>query len=52
MDVDVPLTSLHIRRTLLDVPKKIDILIVIMADDRSYDGMEVSCVRFTVDFLF
>uniref|UniRef100_A0A0D3FGB1 Piwi domain-containing protein n=1 Tax=Oryza barthii TaxID=65489 RepID=A0A0D3FGB1_9ORYZ len=45
MDVDVPLTSLHIRRTLLDVPKKIDILIVIMADDRSYDGMEVSCVR-------
>uniref|UniRef100_A0A0E0NSJ3 Piwi domain-containing protein n=1 Tax=Oryza rufipogon TaxID=4529 RepID=A0A0E0NSJ3_ORYRU len=48
MDVDVPLTSLHIRRTLLDVPKKIDILIVIMADDRSYDGEIEEIVMYVV----
>uniref|UniRef100_A0A0E0GJT0 Piwi domain-containing protein n=1 Tax=Oryza nivara TaxID=4536 RepID=A0A0E0GJT0_ORYNI len=53
MDVDVPLTSLHIRRTLLDVPKKIDILIVIMADDRSYDGeIEEMCESLRIDYVF
>ncbi|EEE58710.1 hypothetical protein OsJ_10165 [Oryza sativa Japonica Group] len=53
MDVDVPLTSLHIRRTLLDVPKKIDILIVIMADDRSYDGeIEEMCESLRIVYVF
>uniref|UniRef100_A0A0E0CY40 Piwi domain-containing protein n=1 Tax=Oryza meridionalis TaxID=40149 RepID=A0A0E0CY40_9ORYZ len=53
MDVDVPLTSLHIRHTLLAMPKEIDILIVIMADDRSYDGeIEEMCENLRISYVF
>ncbi|KAF0910592.1 hypothetical protein E2562_003027 [Oryza meyeriana var. granulata] len=53
MDVHAPLTSLDIRRTLLDVPKEIDLLIVFLPQRiEAMMGKSKRCVRTLVAYQF